>query len=324
MKSSHRVIVESRKVKYDFVIRRNITILTGDSGTGKTVLIDLIRDYRRYGSDSGVFLSCDCECRTIDNEDWERQIEEISGSIIFIDEGNRFLTSKKFAMLVQNSDNYFVIATREKLPMLPYSVQEIYGFRKSGKFHEAKQKYNEIYHLYGEISVRSEIVPGFIITEDSNSGYDFFAKLAEQKNIKCISASGKSNVIKKLQDSENVTETRLVIVDGAAFGSEMKDVDEYLKVYENVVLYAPESFEWLLLSSAVIPNAKVEEILQKPEDYIDCKEYVSWERFFTAVLTEKTQNSLVWAYSKKKLPKAYLAPKVIGAVKKLMKLVISE
>ena len=40
MKSSHRVIVESRKVKYDFVIRRNITILTGDSGTGKTVLID--------------------------------------------------------------------------------------------------------------------------------------------------------------------------------------------------------------------------------------------------------------------------------------------
>ena len=144
MKSSHRVIVESRKVKYDFVIRRNITILTGDSGTGKTVLIDLIRDYRRYGSDSGVFLSCDCECRTIDNEDWERQIEEISGSIIFIDEGNRFLTSKKFAMLVQNSDNYFVIATREKLPMLPYSVQEIYGFRKSGKFHEAKQKYNEI------------------------------------------------------------------------------------------------------------------------------------------------------------------------------------
>lgn len=113
MKSSHRVIVESRKVKYDFVIRRNITILTGDSGTGKTVLIDLIRDYRRYGSDSGVFLSCDCECRTIDNEDWERQIEETSGSIIFIDEGNRFLTSKKFAMLVQNSDNYFVIATRE-------------------------------------------------------------------------------------------------------------------------------------------------------------------------------------------------------------------
>jgi len=59
MKGSHRIIVESRKVKYDFTIKRNITILTGDSGSGKTVLIDLIRDYRRYGSDSGVSLSCD-------------------------------------------------------------------------------------------------------------------------------------------------------------------------------------------------------------------------------------------------------------------------
>ena len=132
MKGSHRVIVESKKVKYDFTVRRNITILTGNSGSGKTVLIDLIRDYRRYGSDSGVVVSCDRDCRTIDNEDWERQLEEISDSIIFIDEGNRFLTSKKFAELVQRSDNYFVLATREKLPMLPYSISEIYGFRNSG------------------------------------------------------------------------------------------------------------------------------------------------------------------------------------------------
>lgn len=324
MKNSHRVIVESRKVKYDFVIRRNITILTGDSGSGKTVLIDLIRDYRRYGSDSGVFLSCDCECRTIDNEDWERQIKEISASIIFIDEGNRFLTSKKFAMLVQNSDNYFVIATREKLPMLPYSVNEIYGFRKSGKFYEARQKYNEIYHLYGEISADSEIHPDFIITEDSNSGCDFFTELAGQNNIECVSANGKSNVIKILQNNEDIEGTRLVIVDGAAFGSEMKDVSEYLKVFGNTVLYAPESFEWLLLSSEAIPNIKTEAILLKPEEYINSKEYVSWERFFTAVLTEITQNDPVWAYSKKKLPKAYLAPRIMNAVKKIMKLILWE
>ena len=155
------------KVKYDFVIKRNITILTGDSGSGKTVLIDFIRDYRRFGNDSGVFLSCDCECKTIDNEDWERQIEETSNSIIFIDEGNRFLTSKDSAELIQQSDNYYVIATREKLPMLSYSVNEIYGFRESGKYHEAKQKYNEIYHLYGEITEDTDIKPEYVITEDS-------------------------------------------------------------------------------------------------------------------------------------------------------------
>lgn len=285
-------------------------------------MIDLIRDYKRYGADSGVFLSCDCACRTIDNEDWERHIEEISDSIIFIDEGNRFLTSKRFAELVQQSDNYFVLATREKLPMLPYSIREIYGFRKSGKFYEAKQKYNEIYHLYGEISEHSVIDPQFVITEDSNSGYEFFSELSRQKRINCIPSKGKSNVIKSLRDTEKMEGIRLVIVDGAAFGSEMKDVSEYLNTMEDIVLYAPESFEWILLSTNTIPGVKITSVLQYPENYIDSKQYVSWERFFTAVLIEQTKDDSLWAYSKKRLPKVYLSSKVMSAAKKMMKLIL--
>lgn len=322
MKGSHRVIIEAKRVKYDFTLTRNITILTGDSASGKTVLIDYIRDYRRYGSESGVMVSCDRECRTLDNEDWEMQLKRITNSIIFIDEGNRFVTSKEFAKLALESDNYFVLATREKTPMLPYSVQEIYGFRESGKYHEAKQKYNEMYHLYGEISAQSSIEPELVITEDSNSGYDFFAKLSEQKNVNCISANGKSNIIKCLQDSEKTQGTRLIIVDGAAFGSEMKEVYEYLNTVGNVVLYAPESFEWLLLLSNTIPNANVTEILQEPENYIDSKKYASWERFFTALLIDMTKGDPVWSYSKKKISSVYVSSKVITAVKKMMKLVI--
>lgn len=322
MKGSHRVIIEAKRVKYDFTLTRNITILTGDSASGKTVLIDYIRDYGRYGSESGVMVSCDRECRTLDNEDWEMQLKRITNSIIFIDEGNRFVTSKEFAKLALESDNYFVLATREKMPMLPYSVQEIYGFRESGKYHEAKQKYNEMYHLYGEISAQSSIEPELVITEDSNSGYDFFAKLSEQKNVNCISANGKSNIIKCLQDSEKTQGTRLIIVDGAAFGSEMKEVYEYLNTVGNVVLYAPESFEWLLLSSNTIPNANVTEILQEPENYIDSKKYASWERFFTALLIDMTKGDPVWSYSKKKISSVYVSSKVITAVKKMMKLVI--
>lgn len=320
MKGAHKVIVETRKVKYEFEVKRNLTIITGDSGSGKTVLIDLIRDYRRYGSDSGIFVSCDCTCKTLDNEEWERQLEESTGSIIFIDEGNRFLTSKRFAELVKGSDNYFVIATREKLPMLPYSVNEIYGFRKSGRFHEAKQKYNEIYHLYGEISEKDGVDPQLVITEDSNSGYEFFTELARQKERECISANGKSNILDVLFNTPSDRKT-LVIVDGAAFGSEIRDVYAYLETETNVVLYAPESFEWLILSSAAVPNVRMEQLLNNPENYIDSAEYVSWERFFTELLIKSTQDNPVWSYSKRKLPKAYLSSKVLNAVKRIMRLI---
>lgn len=322
MKGAHRIIVETKKIKYDFTVKRNITILTGNSGSGKTVLIDLIRDYRRYGSDSGVLVSCDCECKILDNEDWERQLQESSGSIIFIDEGNRFIPSKRFAELIKGSDNYFVLATREKLPMLPYSVNEIYGFRESGKFHHTKQKYNEIYHLYGEISENDLVKPDIVITEDSNSGYEFFSAVSEQKGIPCISANGTSNVINCLMKNEQIKGKCLIIADGAAFGSEMKDISEYMKASGNTVLYAPESFEWLLLSANVIPEVNVKEILEKPQDHIECREYISWERFFTGLLIQKTENNPLWRYSKKKLPEIYLSPKVFAAMKKFMKLII--
>ena len=119
-------------------------------------------------------------------------------------------------------------------------------------------------------------------------------------------------------------EIGLVIVDGAAFGSEMRDVSEYLKEVGGIVLYAPESFEWLLLSTDLIPEIRVSQILEHPEDYIDSRKYASWERFFTELLVSRTQGDPLWAYSKKKLPDIYLSSKIMNAVKKQMKLIVWE
>jgi len=80
--------------------RGEFVFIVGDSGSGKTVLIDLIHDYGRYGADSGVFLSCDCPCKVIDSEDWERKIEETTGSITFAEAGVYFVT-----IAVRDDDN---------------------------------------------------------------------------------------------------------------------------------------------------------------------------------------------------------------------------
>lgn len=97
----------------------------------------------------------------------------------------------------------------------------------------------------------------------------------------------------------------MVIADGAAFGPEMDRVLQLVQTRENLVLYLPESFEWLILSSGILKDAKVAQILQTPSDYIDSKEYFSWERYFTALLTEKTTGTYL-NYNKKMLNEAYL------------------
>ena len=73
---------------------------------------------------------------------WKEQLAGITDSIVFIDEGNTFVKAEEFAGVIQNTDNYYVIVSRESLPALPYSVEEIYGIRTSGKYGTLKQIYH--------------------------------------------------------------------------------------------------------------------------------------------------------------------------------------
>ena len=59
MRGTHRVIVQNKRMRYDFAVRRNLTIIRGDSATGKTTLIEMIREYYENGASSGVQLYCD-------------------------------------------------------------------------------------------------------------------------------------------------------------------------------------------------------------------------------------------------------------------------
>ena len=59
------LMVQSAHLKYEMEFTRNITILKGDSATGKTTLVDMIQEYNLNGSDTGINLSCDCPCRVL-------------------------------------------------------------------------------------------------------------------------------------------------------------------------------------------------------------------------------------------------------------------
>ena len=180
MKGEFFISVSNSKVKYEFSIKRNITVIQGDSATGKTTLVDMIREFEQNGADSGINLSSKKKCRVLEGNNWEENLSLMNDSIIFIDEGNRFVESADFAKAVKNSGNYYVIVTREGLDNLPYSIEEISGIHTSGKYADLKQVYHEFYRIYGNNNFNDCRIEK-IITEDSNSGFDFFNAVCGEK-----------------------------------------------------------------------------------------------------------------------------------------------
>lgn len=223
--------------------------------------------------------------------------------------------------MAKESDNYFVIITREELPNLPYSVEEIYGIHTAGKYHDMKRVYHEFYHIYGSGEALDEFRPDAVVVEDSNSGFDFFDSVCSECHIPCRSAGGKS----KLTDALKVLAraNTLVVADGASIGPEMNELSQYMKLHSDTKCYLPESFEWLILKSGLIDGNAVQDILEHPQDFIESREYFSWERFFTELLIQYTQGTYL-NYSKRKLNEVYLHDKNKKAILDVMEKIVFE
>lgn len=311
MKGKYDITVKSRRIQYKFTVLRNITILRGDSATGKTTLIDMIAAYQENGEASGVTVQSKKQCTVLTGIRWQENLAMIHDSIVFIDEGDKFVASEDFARAVKNTDNYYVIATRASLFNLPYSIKEIYGIKNvsGNRYQGTKRLYAEFYPL---CRVDNELTakPDLVITEDSKSGYQFFDNYFSEYGIKCISAESKAKIYNQLLEREY--DTALVIADGAAFGPEIERVLS-LKNAKKIMLFLPESFEWIILRSGVVKDTEINAMLEKPYDYIESGKYFSWERFFTDVLTEKTKGTYL-KYDKSQLNKSYVNPNEKNAI----------
>ena len=70
MKGKHQVIIKNRRVSYALELNRNISVILGDSGTGKTTLINALQNYEELGPQSGVSVSSDKPCHVLHGSDW--------------------------------------------------------------------------------------------------------------------------------------------------------------------------------------------------------------------------------------------------------------
>ena len=54
MKGKYKVIVQNNRLHYELEIRRNITIIQGNSATGKTTLVNMLRQAENLGNRCSV------------------------------------------------------------------------------------------------------------------------------------------------------------------------------------------------------------------------------------------------------------------------------
>lgn len=316
MKGTYTIQIRSKRIVFTLNIQRNITIIRGDSATGKTTFIDMLQNYERLGKQSGVTVQSEKDCHVLTDFDWESRLPEIRNSIVFVDEGNRFVSSVEFARAIMGSDNYYVLITRENLYQLPYSVDAVLKLKTTTSRFKTTYVKSYSHYEYLEAPVDQLQKTDLILTEDSNSGHEMFSHIARRYEIQCDSADGKSNIVLKLAQAED--SRVLVVADGAAFGAEMEKVYSLHKLHPGkITLYLPESFEWLLLKSGILGERTPDSILADPSQYIDSCEYFSWEQFFTHLLMELT-NGTYMQYNKRYLNEFYLQQENVERILKAM------
>ena len=316
MKGSYWFKAKSKKVLFEFSIRRNITVIKGDSATGKTTLLHILYEYLRIGKQSGYSVSTNASyyvyIRDEVGRDWKDVLYPLKNTVIFIEENNEFVFTEEFAAFVKNSGNYFVLVTRAPLKMLPYSIHEIYEIITDGKRTDIKESYHEFKEIYSNYPIIENNKIQNVVTEDSNSGYQFWVNAFRNSNV--TSSNGNGNLIRQVKESDS--EDTLVIADGAAFGSLIESCISSFQAQteRRISLWLPESFEYLILKSGVLKSEKIEQILNDIPEYVECEKYESWENFFTDILVMMTADGIE-KYSKSTLNTYYLQGWIVDKIK---------
>ena len=253
MIGKYHLKIKNSKIAYEFDLNRKVTIIRGDSATGKTTLLNMVSRYNQSPNSSPIEFNVNPKCDTVvlTNQLW-RFKKDYENYIIFIDEHFDYTNDKEFNKFVNTSNNYFVIVDRDDTGRVDYSITDIYRMKNSGKYSNIQPLYTN----YLKIKDKNSVDIDKLLVEDSNAGFDFYEK-AYNKPV--VSSKGNSKIIRYV--NESTTEKLFIAADGAAFGRYITELDIIMKRKPDINLFLPESFEYLLLCAGILdlcnrPNVK--------------------------------------------------------------------
>ena len=286
--------IESRKYKFEGQFERRISIIHGDSATGKSSLTEILKI-----KSSDVMIKCSVKILILADDTWKSTISANTDALLIADD-LRCVEQKDFAdvcskYLVENN-LYLVIINRadlsefdrdrnngngEHLTRLSISLNSIYSFCTDGIKHWLR---NDRLPFFNDLSAID-----CIITEDTKNGFEFWNNLFN--NVE-HSSDGRDSLVKDLE-KHNPTQKILVLLDTAAYGSNYEHFKRKLcdSGYNIGICPIYECFEYVLLKSNLLKDNPI--VTSELSDvHRFANKFVSWENYFEDLIDRSTYKKL--------------------------------
>lgn len=140
MTPKYEIKVKYHNVEYLLKIYRKITIIKGNSATGKSFLLKLLDKKSNIGE---IDITTNVDIRILSNPSYDTILTTNWDmvNVVFLDENNYIFQDRKSILRILESNAYLVIISRENFKKLEYSVSDIYEF-KSYKENEINSELN--------------------------------------------------------------------------------------------------------------------------------------------------------------------------------------
>ncbi len=273
--NSIKLQVDSEFYKCNLEFNRRINIIRGDSGVGKTYLVDLIQ-----GDIIGVTIDATYPVVILQEDTWLITITNMKDSILIADDFS-VLSDKRFAgimkYLVEN--NLWLISIcreelepKDALNKLPISTQAMFRLTTQDGITR-----------YLEPIYKSDYATKYTICvcEDSGRGYDFYNRISD---IEVQAAScGKDSIYKDIELLCKKHRNILILLDTASFGFNIFKILGLIglnqQTHKITLIDDYECFEEVVVRSNFFKDNK--ELGNELENlFVYANRYNSWENYF--------------------------------------------
>lgn len=228
---------------YDIHLTNLLNLVIGESSTGKTNLITMLR--RKD-------TKCNTNFSSIELLQDARLLPVLASNSLVVIDMDEFEDSSLFDAIAKckRNDVYFLLMGRKYRKRLPIAVESTFVFRTiKGVTSNHKFVENELYN-----AANFKIVK----VEDSKSGFYFFDKVFN--NVESLGSNSK--VI------NSINEDTLVIFDAAGFGGYIEDFCKKVKSNTEYAYLGYQSFEFFILDE-IFKDTSIPSTINMEEGYTE-------------------------------------------------------